>query len=216
MMKIEAIPGFAAGWYSWIAMKNPIIRDIHRGIAQEVAGQIQSGKILDIGTGPGYVPFEIARINSSLEIIGVDLSPKMVVIAEKNAKEKGLSGQVRFQLADAARLPCEDETFDFVMSSLSWHHWAHPRESFKEIYRVLKKTGQAFIYDIWKDTPAEIETAIQKKYGWFLSFLFLTVVRSHSSISLREAEKLLSSLESEFSQKRIHTREAVLCLQATK
>jgi len=215
-MKIEAIPSFAAEWYSWIARVNPVIRDIHRDIAEELSSQITSGKLLDIGTGPGYVPLGIAKKSPQLEIIGADLSPKMVEIAQGNASEQGLSGRVKFQLADAATLPFENGSFDLVISTLSLHHWAHPDKAFKEIYRVLKKNGKAYIYDIRKDTTQEVEDAVRRKYGWFLSFLFLTVVRSHSSMLLTEAEKILSSAAAAFSQKNVQAKGVVLCLQAVK
>jgi len=214
--KIEAIPNFATKLYALIAKKSPCIRDMHREVAEEVCLKISSGRMLDVGTGPGYVPFEIAKRVSGLEIIGIDLSSGMVKIAKKKAKESGLSDRVRFEVANAAKLPFRDGYFDFVMSTLSLHHWLKPAECIKEIHRVLKKNGQAYIYDIWRDTPKEIDEQVRKKYGWFISFLFLAVVRAHSSIALREAEEILSSLEVNFAEKSAQPKGVLLKLQFLK
>jgi len=215
-LKIEAIPNFAVKLYALVAKKSPCIRDIHQAVAEEVCAKISSGKILDIGTGPGYVPLEIAKRAPGLEITGIDLSSGMVKVANKNAEELGFSNRVKFKVANAASLPFENGYFDFVISTLSLHHWLKPTEYIKEIHRVLKKNGQAYIYDIWKDTPKEIDEQVRKKYGWFLSFLFLSVVRSHSALTLKEAEEILSSLKVSFAEKSTQTKGVVLKLQFLK
>jgi len=215
-LRIEAIPNFGVKLYALVAKKSHCIRDIHQEVAEEVCAKISSGRILDIGTGPGYVPFEIAKRAPGLEITGIDLSCGMVKLANKNAEELGVANRVKFKVANAASLPFENEYFDFVISTLSLHHWLKPAEYIREIHRVLKKNGQAYIYDIWKDTPKEIEEQVRNKYGWFRSFLFLTVVRSHSSITSQEAEEILASLEVNFAEKSTQTKGAVLKLKFLK
>jgi len=163
-MKIEAIPNFASGWYSWIARKSPFIRDLYQEVAGEVCSKLSSGKVLDVGTGPGYLPIEIAKKSAALEIVGIDLSQKMVEIANQNAENTGLSNRVRFQFANAGNLPFEDESFDLVVSTLSFHHWRDPKAYIKEIYRVLKKNGEADIYDLRRDTTAEVNAEVKKRY----------------------------------------------------
>jgi ubiquinone/menaquinone biosynthesis C-methylase UbiE len=213
---IEGIPNFGAKIYALIAKKAPCIIDIHQQVAQEVSAKISSGRILDAGTGPGYVPFEIAKRAPNLEITGIDLSTKMVDIANKKSAELGFSHRVTFKAANVGNLPFENESFEMVISSLSLHHWAKPVEYIKEIHRVLKNGGQAWIYDIWKDTPKEIEEQVRKKYGWFMGFIFLVVVRSHSSMTLKEAREILSALQVNFREKSVQTQGAVLKLQLVK
>lgn len=150
-----------------------------------------SGKIIDVGTGPGYLPFEIAKRSQSLEIIGIDISSKMVEIANKNAENFGLSERVKFQIGDVANLPFEDKSFEFVVSTLSFHHWSKPRESLNETHLVLKENGEAWIYGAREDTTKEVNEEFRKQYGWFLSFLFLHIVRAHSSVKLKEVEEIL-------------------------
>jgi len=215
-LRIEAIPDFAVKIYSWIAKKSPCIRDMHQEIAQEVCAKISAGRLLDIGTGPGYVPFEIAERSPNLEITGIDLSAGMVELANENARKLGLAGRVNFKLANAGSLPFENEYFDFIISTLSLHHWACPVEYMKEIRRVLKTGGQIYIYDIWKDTPKQAERELRHKYGWFLAFLFLRVVRWHSSITSRQAQEIISALGENFTEKSLQPRGILLKLQFLK
>lgn len=215
-IKIEGIPSLGAKAYSLIARKSPFLKDFYKEVAEEVCLKISSGKILDVGTGPGYLPIEIARRSQNLEIIGIDVSPTMVNIASRNAEKTGLSKNVRFQIGSAASLPFKDGYFDFVVSTGSFHHWLKPIECIKEIYRVLKENGEAWIYDIRRDTTEEVNTVLRKRYGWFLSFLLLNIIRAHSSVILREAEEILSSPEIGFSKKRVEDKGVMLKLRLLK
>lgn len=215
-MKIEAIPNFATGLYAFIARKSPCIRDIHQEVAKEVCAKISSGKVLDLGTGPGYLPFEIAKRAPGLEIVGIDLSSGMVDIAKKKANELGLSNRVTFKTANATSLPFGAASFDFVVSTLSMHHWHDPKACFKEIHRVLKNNGEANIFDLRRDTTKEVNAEFRKKYGWFLSFLFLKFVRAHSSMRLKDAEEILSCVDAPFSKKSAQSKGVVLNLQVVK
>jgi len=215
-MKIEAIPNFVTGIYAFIARKSPCIRDIHQDVAKDICAKISSGSVLDLGTGPGYLPFEMAKRAPGLKIVGIDLSSGMVDIARKKANELGLSNRVTFETANAASLPFEDGSFDLVVSTLSMHHWHNPKACFKEIYRVLKNSGEANIFDLRRDTTKEVNAEFRKKYGWFLSFLFLRFVRAHSSMRLKDAENILSSVDAPFSQKSAQGIDVVLKLQVIK
>jgi len=214
--KIEGIPNFAAGFYSLIAKKSPCIRDIHLEVAQQVAAEISSGRLLDIGTGPGYVPHEIAKIAPGLEIIGIDLSSKMIEIANRRAKELGVSERVKFKVADAASLPFEKGYFDLVISTLSLHHWRDPVACIREIHRVLKENGRAYLYDLHRDITKEAQLQLKNQYGWFLSFLFLKIVMLHSSISSSYAKEILSSPELTFAQKSVQEMGVILKLNMIK
>jgi ubiquinone/menaquinone biosynthesis C-methylase UbiE len=210
IFKIEGIPNPGARIYSLIAAQSPLLKDFYREVAEEVCSRISSGRMLDVGTGPGYLPFEIAKRSQSLEIAGIDISPAMVKIAERNAKNMGVADRVKFQLASAENLPFEDGYFNFVVSTGSFHHWLKPIECLKEIQRVLQGNSEAWIYDLRRDTAKEVDAQLRKKYGWFLSFFFLKIIRAHSSVLLREIEEILSSSEISFSKKGIEDKGVIL------
>ena len=214
--RIEAIPNFASGFYALIARKAPFLRDIHEDVAQEVCAKISAGRILDVGTGPGYLPLAIAKRNPDVEVTGIDLSRGMIDIARKNAEAAGVSGRVKFETANASKLPFADGYFDFVVSTMSLHHWSDPAACFQEIYRVLKDNATACVYDLRRDTTEDVNAQVRRRYGRFLSFVLLTFVRSHSSMTLKQAEDILSSLRVHFSKRTVEGQGIVLKLELLK
>jgi len=110
-----------------------------------VIKHLKSEKILEIGPGPGYLSIEIAKLGD-FQIIGLDISETMTGIAKRNAQEAGI--EVEFRLGNAASMPFQDNTFDFVVSSGSLHHWKEPVKVFNEVYRILRTNRKARIGDL--------------------------------------------------------------------
>ena len=71
-------------------------------------------RVLDIGTGTGLGAFAIARRFPEAEVLGVDVSEKMIERARENAPPE-LRNRVRFEPADAAHLPYDDGSFELVV-----------------------------------------------------------------------------------------------------
>jgi SAM-dependent methyltransferase len=71
-------------------------------------------RVLDLGTGTGKAARVVAKRFPQAEVVGVDLSPAMIEEAQKVLPAE-LSGRVRFEVADASRLPFEDGAFDLVV-----------------------------------------------------------------------------------------------------
>jgi len=70
-------------------------------------------RALDLGTGTGAAAFAIARRFPAAEVVGADLSEAMLAEAGSKTPPE-LVGRVRFERADAARLPYENGWFDLV------------------------------------------------------------------------------------------------------
>jgi len=70
-------------------------------------------RALDLGTGTGGAAFAIASRFPQAEVIGVDLAKRMIELARGKLTDE-LRGRVRFEVADAARLPYADLSFDLV------------------------------------------------------------------------------------------------------
>jgi SAM-dependent methyltransferase len=71
-------------------------------------------RVLDLGTGTGKAARAVADRFPAAEVVGVDLSPAMIEEARR-LLPSGLAGRVRFEVADASALPCEDGAFDLVV-----------------------------------------------------------------------------------------------------
>ena len=139
----------------------PIFEHLYRRVAEDAArelaarGRIHRPLILDLGCGPGDLAVAMSRRLRDARIVGIDLSPSMLLWAGRHATT---DGRLRFIVGDAADLPFDDASIDLVVSTLSLHHWTEPAEAFAEIARVLRPDGVALIYDLGllSFTPAEM------------------------------------------------------------
>ena len=100
-------------------------------------------KILDVGTGAGFFAAILAQLGH--EVIGVDMSSKMLLEAEKNLRELKLSANFRKMNAQAPDFA--DETFDVVVSrNLTWT-LPDVKAAYREWRRVLKVGGVLMNFD---------------------------------------------------------------------
>jgi ubiquinone/menaquinone biosynthesis C-methylase UbiE len=70
-------------------------------------------RALDLGTGTGGAAFAIARRFPDAEVVGADIAEQMIEQARRNTPDE-LRDRVRFEVADASKLPYEDDSFDLV------------------------------------------------------------------------------------------------------
>ena len=112
---------------------------------------ITVGHALEVGPGPGYLGLEWLKRTQGTRLQGLDISPDMITLAEKNARVYGLSDRVKYACSNAVTMPFDDATFDAVFTNGSLHEWAAPRQIFDEIGRVLKPGGRVFISDLRRD-----------------------------------------------------------------
>jgi ubiquinone/menaquinone biosynthesis C-methylase UbiE len=118
-IQIERIPGPLA--YSYEKATRMVIETYYIEVADELVSNLKDGIILDLGTGPGYLPIEIAKRSPLIRIIGIDLSRKLILMARRNALKAGLSDRLDFRVGNASKLQFEDASFDMVLSTGMLH-----------------------------------------------------------------------------------------------
>ena len=154
---MERIPGFMASAYDKAA--SMAIGSYYSVVANEIVSAIDSGIILDLGTGPGYLPLEVVKRAPAIRVVGIDLTPRLIKIARENSAQADVADRVDFEVMNAAKLRFENNTFDMVFSSGMLHALRSPdkvSQVMRECYRVLKPGGEAWIYD-----PARIHSGIE-------------------------------------------------------
>lgn len=105
----------------------------------------QGMRVLDVACGSGEPAISIATLlQGTGEVVGVDISPGPLKVAESRAAERGLKN-VRFQPADVHALPFGDNEFDRITSRLGVMFFAEAGKAFREMHRVLKPGGRASI-----------------------------------------------------------------------
>ena len=128
------------------------LRDRGWMATKEILGSgIIAGNVLEVGPGPGYLGLEWLKRTNHTRLTGLDISPAMIKIAEKNAWEYGFQDRVIYVKGNAVQMPFENDTFDAVFSNGSLHEWAEPEKIFNEINRVLKPGGKYCVTDLRRD-----------------------------------------------------------------
>jgi ubiquinone/menaquinone biosynthesis C-methylase UbiE len=188
---------YFAGKYAELA--NAIeSREEYKRLAEKVVERVKEGRVLELGSGPGYLAIELAKLGN-FEITGLDTSDTMISIAEENAREEGV--EVEFRLGDAAHVPFDDGTFDFIMSRRVLHYWKQPRviRIFNEVHRTLKTNGRALMVELRPDASKEaIDKEVRKLNDSFIARWGLrwgitrSIKRAHTQ---NEIHQLLSETE---------------------
>jgi ubiquinone/menaquinone biosynthesis C-methylase UbiE len=103
-------------------------------------------RALDLGTGTGIGALAIAARWPDVEVVGIDLSERMVDEARRKLPPP-LAGRVSFEAGDAASLPHADGSFDLVTL-------ANMLPFFDELARVTAPDGHVvFAFSHGRDTP---------------------------------------------------------------
>jgi SAM-dependent methyltransferase len=113
------------------------------------AARVKPGmRVLDIACGTGEPAISLAALLAGEgEVVGVDISPAPLKIAEERAAQRGLSNAT-FQQAYAHALPFPDNSFDCITSRLGIMFFSDLPRALNEMRRVLKPEGRAILL-VW-------------------------------------------------------------------
>jgi ubiquinone/menaquinone biosynthesis C-methylase UbiE len=103
-------------------------------------------RILDVGCGTGYLLGRLAaRIPQAEVLAGIDAASAMIEVARGAATDDRL----RFVEGIAERLPWPAASFDLVVSTTSFDHWADQRAGLVQCARVLAPDGCLVLADMF-------------------------------------------------------------------
>jgi ubiquinone/menaquinone biosynthesis C-methylase UbiE len=165
---------------------------------------ITEGLALEIGPGPGYLGLEWLKKTEGTKLTGLEISPKMISMAEKNAREYGFEGRVKYVEGDAQKMPFESNTFDGVFTNGSLHEWSQPRRILDELFRVLKPGGKYFVSDMRRDMgplmkwfmklvtkPKEIRPGLTSSINASYTIEEIEAILAETSLKEHEVKKLM-------------------------
>jgi ubiquinone/menaquinone biosynthesis C-methylase UbiE len=164
--------GRTARWYDRTTRKDMAE---FQALAVRIAAAIPpTAQVLEIAPGPGFLSIELAK--RGLSVQAVDISRTFVEIARRNAAAERVD--VRFQLGNAAALPLEDASVDFVVCRAAFKNFSEPQKALMEMRRVLRPGGQALLIDMRRDAPmTEVRQyvnglGVNRLNRWFMMFVF--------------------------------------------
>jgi demethylmenaquinone methyltransferase/2-methoxy-6-polyprenyl-1,4-benzoquinol methylase len=142
-----------AGHYD--AMNSVMTAGLHhrwRHRAAERAELRDGDSALDVCCGTGDLALELARqVGPAGSVVGCDFSEQMLDLARAKAAQRGATA-VRFEWADALRLPYDDASFDAAAVGFGVRNLADLDRGLEEMSRVLKPGGRLVILEITQPT----------------------------------------------------------------
>ncbi|HEX5411429.1 MAG TPA: class I SAM-dependent methyltransferase [Terriglobia bacterium] len=129
-------------------------------------------RVLDVGSGSGWLCRRIARLVPEGRVVGIDIAPEMIRRAQASS---GDYPNLNFMEGAADRIPCGGGSFDKIISVESAYYWQDPAACIKELHRVLADGGSAWILiNYYLENPhahqwgaiANIPTHLLSADGW--------------------------------------------------
>jgi len=121
---------------------------------------------MELGSGTGFFLLNLMQGGVIKKGSVTDLSPGMVKVALRNAEHLGLD--VDGRVADAERIPYDDDTFDLVVGHAVLHHIPDVAAAFREVLRVLKPGGRF----VFAGEPTKVGDTYARRLGqltWWLT-----------------------------------------------
>ncbi|MBE5872741.1 MAG: methyltransferase domain-containing protein [Lachnospiraceae bacterium] len=98
--------------------------------------------LLDCGCGTGPMISLLYEKDPAKHYTGLDITPRMIEVG----KSKNLEG-VDWIVGDCENLPFDENTFDAIICSNSFHHYPNPQKFFDSVKRVLRPGGRLILQD---------------------------------------------------------------------
>ena len=123
-----------------------LFRKIYPVIAEQAIARtgIRSGLCIDLGGGPGMLGIRVAQA-SELQVVIVDPNADCVDLARGNIADHGLEQRVTARIGRAEALDWPDASVDLVVSRGSIYFWQDQAQGLRQIFRVLRPGGWAYV-----------------------------------------------------------------------
>jgi len=132
---------------NWNQMRSEYFRDeVREKILQKI--EVKNKVIGDLGCGTGFISLGIASKNPYI-VFAVDQSLNMLKELKKESIKQEFNNIYPIK-STLDELTLFDESLDAITINMALHHIVKPKESIKEMYRVLKQNGRVVISDVYK------------------------------------------------------------------
>ncbi len=137
-----------------VASKYDIMNDVMSGGLHRIwknktismIAPFDGAKLLDVAGGTGDISFRFIRkakkLNVKTEVTISDINDYMLEEGRARAIDDNIIEGVKWQVADAEKLPFKDESYDFLTIAFGIRNVTDKDQALKEFYRVLKVGGR--------------------------------------------------------------------------
>jgi ubiquinone/menaquinone biosynthesis C-methylase UbiE len=131
----------------------PLIFAPYAELVAERAKAFAPARILETAAGTGVVTEALHRALPNAEIVATDLNPPMLEQAARRVN----AANVRFEQADALKLPFDDDSFDLVVCQFGVMFFPDKVAGNREARRVLRDGGK-YVLVIWDKVDRNLAT----------------------------------------------------------
>ena len=128
---------------------------------------IHPAHLLDVATGTADVAIMASALLKTENIIGIDISEKMLNVGRKKVTDLHLDGDIRLLNGDCETINFSDESFDAVTVAFGVRNFQNLEKGLAEIKRVLKPGGRLVVLEFSKPKVVIIKQLYQ---------LYMTVI----------------------------------------
>lgn len=133
-------------------------------------------KVLDVATGTADLAIAMAKRNPEANIIGVDISEKMLEIGKSKVAKQGFENRISLHPGDATALPFEKNSFDAVTAAFGVRNFSDLEVGLREMVRVCRDNGLIAVLEFSHPTHATVKVP----YRWYSSLWIPVIGRSVS------------------------------------
>lgn len=119
--------------------------------------------ILDLATGTGDLAIKMAKRIPAAHIMGVDLSEKMLAVAQQKVSRRGLDDHIALYQGDAENLELADGMVDVVTVAFGVRNFGNIECGLSEIWRTLRSGGHLVVLEFSMPRNA----LVRKMYGLY-------------------------------------------------
>lgn len=124
---------------SYTTASDSFAENIERPAIQQLIGNIDGARLLDLGCGSGTYSVSFAEQGS--QVVALDLSATMISLAQERAEKRGVKAD--FRVRDIREpLPFDDAEFDIVFTATALHYVEDIGSFMREAARVMKPTAR--------------------------------------------------------------------------
>ncbi|CAN5839179.1 hypothetical protein BH10CHL1_BH10CHL1_22170 [soil metagenome] len=175
-------------------------------------------RVLDVGSGNGRLALLLAE-EGAREVVGVDISPAMLEIAEylRLSSNSPAAQRVSYRLAPAQRMPFQSEGYDALICRLVLHHTPKPELIMRECVRLLRPGGTLIVADLLsaddpvkratqntieaRRNPSHVAARSIDQYRKLVTGAGLTIEAETVAVFERELENWLSDMQSDLNSR---------------
>lgn len=133
----------------------------------------QNLTLVDLATGTADQILALAQANAITSLTGFDLSEKMLLLGQEKLEKHSLTKKAKLQIGSALDIPLPQSSADLVTISFGIRNVTDPLRCLKEMRRILKKDGIAYILEFSTPTFAPFRAL----YFFYLRYILPSLGR---------------------------------------